>query len=291
MKKLLALLLALVLTLSFTACGGTSAPQTEAPGNNAEIPAKTYSQDEVVQAAKDIYAKLNETAVQKDFDAFADLYVNTSEDVVKSEYDNIRDYRQYDQHFTVYVGNEGGYYLVSHVDAISSGVYPNTSVSRSWRMSIITPAEDGWKLDFSVQAQEAVKTALMAAMPQGMQDAQNAGRNITFFNYGNFMQLDTGLYVDGILDANIMNLWQDEEGNLCIGVLINNGTDGNRAISSMSIKLEDSALGTVFEGELGTENILEGSSKYVVFTVPAAQVQSGTAAWSSMSYSMNTRSV
>lgn len=291
MKKIFALVLTLALALSFTACG-SNAPASAAQNNNTStVKVEKFSEKEVIQAADQLYIQLNDCAQQQDYQGYADLFVNTGDDVIKSMYDGMNLRSNYDQHFTLLACQADGYYCIGHTDAIVSGTYPNTNVNRGWFTALITYTADGWRYDLSDAAKEVIQEAMNETYPAGMQQAIKAGRNATNFNYGNFMHHDTSLVVDGVFDSNIMDLWQDEQGNLCIGVLINNGTDGNRTAQSMVVTIEDMNLGVVFEGDIGSQTVVKGSSKYVVVTVPAAQVRTGTAAWGTMRYNLNTRNL
>ena len=163
MKKLVALFLTFILAFGMVACGGGEGT------TKADTP-KTYTQAEILEAANDVYGKLCEAKRYGDYNRFAAMFTETTDDVISTQYDAFKDSEDYDQHFMVNVCNDQGYYLVSCVNAIASGTYPNTHVSRNWFSLIIKETEEGWKASFGTEAETVLNQALRTVYPEGGSD-------------------------------------------------------------------------------------------------------------------------
>lgn len=290
MKKLFTLFLSLTLVFSLTACGG-SETTTPTENNNSSTTESNLSAQDVIDAADQLRLELNNAAASNDFAAYSSLFVNTDEAIINNNFTNMYSMNEFDQHFTNYLGTDGKYHVVSHTDAIVSGVYPSHMTSRSNSLMILTKTADGWKYDLGTDAQNAYINIVVSKMHNEFQDAFTNGRNAVFFEFGNFTYLDSSCYVKNDFGATLTTLCQDAEGNVYAGIVFNNGTDGNRSATDIHLVVTDNSLGTVFDVYLEDTTVISGSNKYSVFCIPAGEIATGTSAWTSLNSNINHKNI
>lgn len=291
MKKLITLLLCLILALSATACSTT--PQNETNENPPAFSNDTFGNDslgnkevlvteaDAIAASKTLYAKMREYA-GKDYEAFSNLFRNTPEETIRSEYAvNWQAWDEYEkQNFVVVCRNEN-LFFVNVVHYIVAGTHPDTSMkSDCWNMCI-SYEKGAWKFDYSENAANSLD--ISGAYPEGYAKAAEQGRNAVSFAEKNRMFLDESAVYEGCTYFDVKFAWQDENGNLHVAVWFANGTNKNLAYNRCKITLTNSNDELIAELDGNPDLIVKAhSSKYAIYMFPAEDVSTGTEAWGSV---------
>lgn len=243
----------------------------------------TRSRQEVEAAAMDIMNKMF-TYAGNDYDAFTDLYTETPEEIIQSDYNaDYSDFTQKDQHFVTLVCSKDDYYRVDYTAAICAGFYPDYRTNYMSSGLVLKDTEEGWKIDFGNTAVEQINSAYMDTYPDGLLDAYNAGRNASEFDSYIHWNYNPQNVVKGDLAVKLKYMWQDENMDLHLVLLYANGTGANRSVYNTKVTVTDDTLGTVFDGYVDDFVIMNGSNALREYVIPGDQVLTGTQTWGNMS--------
>jgi len=283
----------LIVALSLTGILGTMTIM-------AEETAGTYVEGSITnEQAKLAFQNLMEQTLDyvrnEDYNAFASLYRNASEEAINSDYQYYHDTIIGDGYpdfaYTAFAG-DGTHFMGFMQNSLTSGYYPdyrtmqhNTSLSFSY-------VDGEWKFDYSEEIMNALNQILLNDYypAECMQSAGITGNGIDFSNGADFSWVNEDIVIPGSLAANIYLAWQNEDGSVGLLLNVKNGTNEIRAMNSITVTFTDDTLGTIFNETFSGENIAPGKAKNYLLTVDAARVMTGRQKWGSVHYDVDTQS-
>ncbi len=159
----------------------------------------------------------------------------------------------------------------------------NASTARSFVLKMVQ--ENGqWKLQLNSSAQKDISSVEYSGVnthTNGYYAARNAGRNVATMADGNYLYSGTTSVYSGTTASKAIMAWQEENGDVVVGVWLANGTSSDVSYSSISLSLTDE--NQVLSGSCAMSvTVPAGTGKMVFVRVPAASVYTGTATWSSL---------
>ena len=252
------------------------------------------SDEELKEESLALWQNLAESAVSGDYDSFRALYKDTDEEAIQGDYsyDFNLDLGM-DQRYAIIIARSEPYYYVQILSAMCAGTFPNTQYQDSWYNLVMEETVDGLRITYNEEViNRLTEYANDAIYPEDMLDALSCGRNCTEMNVP-YLHCDPGCVISGAFFENLAFAWQDEEGNLMLGLMSANGSGGNRAYNSINIELTDDNLGTIYSGDVigksvdGNCMIANNTNKILYFKIPYNEVQTGTSQWGSMHCSFN----
>ena len=99
-------------------------------------------------------------------------------------------------------------------------------------------------------------------------------------NRDSYSYLDDEAVYDWVATAEVKFVWQDEEGNVYVTIVLRNGTDDERTFSGGHLVLNDTDLGTVAEFDLPTEETVEPGKNIVhTYRINSEFINTGTEPW------------
>lgn len=284
MKRLFALLLALAMLFTLAACGTDAEKEaskptvketTASPANTT--PPRKPTKQEVETAAIELYYQAEKAAKEQNYSAFSSLYTDSRADEVSTLYRNWNAQTPMDQHYCSLVCEKDGYYYVSVVHAITTGVGSNADAYYRSELYALKQTADGWKMvllgdDRSVYIEQ---------LNQSAKDAREAGRNFIIFNNAFEMCfLDSNIAVQGVMISDCAYAWQDADGYVYLAIYLSNGTDVNQSIDTLEISLSDQELGEILDVRYTEDVILAAhSSSILTLKVAPNKVRTGMKPW------------
>ncbi len=239
------------------------------------------TEEEVVAGVNSLFQKL--MASKKDPAALAELMEGESEQDIQNLQSMLDKMDDFDKMNTVVTASAYPYYQANTTFYIVSGVSPNTSMSASAYDVTAMLVEDVWKLCY-VQAGVDALSAVQNAedfYPQGFRE----GKNQTIFTSLNKMYLDENLVYEGCTNAEVKFVWQDQEGNLYIGIWFANGLDRNVSWTKCNIELLLDGESTIckLKNEPLSVTLKAHRSGVHVLKVPVDQINHADEVWERIS--------
>lgn len=288
MKKLITLLLCLAMVLSMAACGADSkTTQSElAAKETTATPEKTTpyhkpTKQEIEAAAIELYYQARQA---ENYGKFSALYTDSDADEVYALFKSGSEQETMDQHHFSFVCEKDGYYYVSALHAITTGVGANADAYFIGELYALKQTADGWKMVLRSDD----RSVYIDGLNQSVKDAREAGRNfIMFNNYFEMCFLDSDIAVRGVVISSCAYAWQDADGYAYLAIYLSNGTDTNQSIDMLKINLSDQELGEILDVRY-TENIIlpAHSSRVLTLRVAPDKVRTGMKPWSWVSSSV-----
>ena len=216
--------------------------------------------------------------VQNDDKAgFAKLFSAFPEDQkqnIDEEFATFRKYKSLIQKTSPYIlaSADGVYYCESmHYLVTKSGSkthmdnytyrYVIKKIDGEWRFSPVTEEEEN-----------AIMESYLRRMPSGFQQAYEARRNAALF--GNYMWMEPELVLEGCTYERIYTAYQNEDGSVDVHVALSNGTDKTVVYSSLTVRIDDAALGQIVNQKTSISiRVLPGNTEYYVVHVNANNVK------------------
>lgn len=303
MKKLTCILLVALMLLSMAGCGNSAPQETTGttttvkstvpetftgPSTTPEATAPELTSAEILEQAKALYLQMHKAQAQGDYASFADCFAITDDAEIQQCFEQMNDIQQYDQHHAVYVLQQGEYHLVTFVDAIVAGTYPDTRRSSACFNHVFVMTDDGCKIVGNSEVLNSID--ISPVLPDKVAEIAKTATNLVQFHTTGYAYLDQNFYFEGSLDINSVFAYQDADGKVYLYLLISNGTDGNRSIQNLHVEVTDSVLGTVLsETHSGSVIVKKNSSKLIVLEYPAECIKTGTATWGNINVSTNSK--
>ena len=264
----------------------TSEKKTEEVVEVKEVPTKKEAKEEFDK----MYEKAVSYCMEQNVDGFYSLFTSsTSSDEKDKEYDTL--VRILDEDYpdvkSEIIWDDGDYFL-GFVQRSITTKSDNGKTNSLWdsKWWIITREDGAWKFDSSEKAYTALrdeKTGINQAIyPDGWLDAVKNGRNATTFDTNDLSWVNHKIVVPGCFDTRAYVLWQNEDGSVDVLLNIKNGTDKVVNVKSITIKITDDELGTIFEKEFGGDSINRNKAKNYTLTIDASEVITGTKKWGNL---------
>lgn len=261
-------------------------------GSDAKVVQADASDEEVVEATQELLSDFEEYG-GNDYEHFAELYRDTSEETIKNEFDAVTEtvshIGNYDRQISQVLAEVDGYYAVENTFYIVAGTPPNTHMEQTSYVWMVSEKDGEWKFDYSDVANEKIINKLVDIYPKGYIQALNAGKNARFFVAQNCMYLDETKVYEGCSHNEVKYVYQNDDGSVTFGIWLVNGTGANIYYSSGTITMTDETLGTVVDlSDLNVDTSVKAMSNRIVeITIPASEVMTGTQAWGNVSCEMS----
>ena len=309
MKKTAVLFVAMVMVMAllFAGCAGedsgpagvgageVEAPADKSPEEAPEEPeaAPELTREEVEAVAMEVFQQLQEYA-GRDIEAFAALFTNTTEERIQQHFE--QDYRalDLDKHMVVEIGRSNPYYYVNVIGYIVAGISPDTNLQVRGATLTLANVDGEWKVESSESADEIFDNLRFVGdrvFPEDFRSAYTQGRNAIHFHMYEYNELVEDAVFEGAVRPVVKYVWQEESGDVLIGLLFSNGTETNVHFSTGDIYLETQAGKEIVDLENVALNtsVAAGKNKMSYFRVPADEVKTGTEKWDSAVYSLDAR--
>ena len=126
-------------------------------GSDAKVVRADASDEEVVEATQELLSDFEEYA-GNDYEHFAELYRDTSEETIKNEFDaateTVNHIGNYDRQIFQVLAEVDGYYAVGNTFYIVAGTHPNTHMEWDSYIWVVSEKDGEWKFDYSDEANE-----------------------------------------------------------------------------------------------------------------------------------------
>lgn len=256
-------------------------------GSDAKVVQADASDEEVVEATQELLSDFEEYA-GNDYEHFAELYRDTSEETIKNEFDaateTVNHIGNYDRQIFQVLAEVDGYYAVGNTFYIVAGTHPNTHMEWDSYIWVVSEKDGEWKFDYSDEANEKLSDKIVDLYPAGYAKATNEGKNTAFFGTANYMYVDETKVYEGCNNNELKYMYQNDDGSVVLGIWLANGTNNNIYYSSGTLTVTDETLGTVIDlSDLNVDTSVKAmNSRVVELTIPASEVMTGTQGWGSL---------
>ena len=256
-------------------------------GSDAKVVRADASDEEVVEATQELLSDFEEYA-GNDYEHFAELYRDTSEETIKNEFDaateTVNHIGKYDRQIFQVLAEVDGYYAVGNTFYIVAGTHPNTHMEWDSYIWVVSEKDGEWKFDYSDEANEKLSDKIVDLYPAGYAKATNEGKNTAFFGTANYMYVDETKVYEGCNNNELKYMYQNDDGSVVLGIWLANGTNNNIYYSSGTLTVTDETLGTVIDlSDLNVDTSVKAmNSRVVELTIPASEVMTGTQGWGSL---------
>ena len=157
---------------------------------------------------------------------------------------------------------------------------PETLAEYPWILCL-KYTDDGWIIDAEMSARDMAwvqAKEVLDAVPAGYMREDIVNRAPE--NRDSYSYLDDEAVYDWVATAEVKFVWQDEEGNVYVTIVLRNGTDDERTFSGGHLVLNDTDLGTVAEFDLPTEETVEpGKNIMHTYRIDSEFINTGTEPW------------
>ncbi len=249
--------------------------QTEEEGMTEEM---------ILQGAEELFDQLLKYA-GSDSDKFAELFVGASEEEIQAEeevFAEIGEQEYENQYFGIVVNGEPYFRMTYAFYTLTDD--SDDFISKTANEFEMSFTDGQWRKDYSEEAHDAVHSAEQweAVYPDGMVKALDRGEPNRWTSGDGFCFLDEDFIFDGALDAELLYLWQNEDGSADAVVGMANGTEESACIEEVSITVTNTESGkTILDYTAAcNEQIEPGCNETVTFHINASQVLAGTDSWS-----------
>lgn len=177
---------------------------------------------EAVEAFKGIVSEYRKYA-NKDYDKFAKLYTSNT-DKIEIKEDFKRNVSKYKNEWYYLIANYNNYYYVGYK---CHKVNKDGSVDYDWMNRILCKEDGEWKIEDSGKAWAQINKPLDTDpkySSDGFVEAYNFLNNNYVFDY-DYSYLNGSYYYKGVSSARVKYIYQQDDGNLVVGIVFNNGTD------------------------------------------------------------------
>ena len=256
-------------------------------GSDAKVVRADASDEEVVEATQELLSDFEEYG-GNDYEHFAELYRDTSEETIKNEFDaateTVNHIGNYDRQIFQVLAEVDGYYAVGNTFYIVAGTHPNTHMEWDSYIWVVSEKDGEWKFDYSDEANEKLSDKIVDLYPAGYAKATNEGKNTAFFGTANYMYVDETKVYEGCNNNELKYMYQNDDGSVVLGIWLANGTNNNIYYSSGTLTVTDETLGTVIDlSDLNVDTSVKAmNSRVVELTIPASEVMTGTQGWGSL---------
>ena len=243
-----------------------------------------FTEEKALSAVQALWSQAKKYA-GKDYFAFKKLFVDTSDEDLQKLYEADFHQSEYDKTNYVVIGFDYPYAYIQIEDYIVAGTHPNTHMRSFPNIMVIVYKNNEWKLVYNEEVIQGNKKVInnQELYHAGFVDAKLSGRNSVMFG-SSYMYLDSSAVFKGFLETRVLFAWQQEDGSVCIGVFIANGTNENIAYKSADITLTDQTYGEILNVSGNVNWIIRANTSAVQYIViDAVDIKTGTQQWTSIS--------
>lgn len=250
-----------------------------------------FTAENMIASATDLGNRMLIYADNHDYANFANLFHSVSDDSIKTFYNQMVEYTDtYDKVEVVPVKAQGVNIMLSVNMYAVSGTFPHSSYKSQSFLLPMSYKDNMFLLDLSNAAQQALANGeYLFDVPEGMQAARNMGRNSTVFDSSNYMHTMARCF-EGALVNELKYAWQNSDGSVSISVWFANGTGRDVVYTKFkSLSLKDDKLGFIvlLQNSSVSLSVSNGASGLYTWTIPADEVKTAFADWSSISADVN----
>lgn len=190
---------------------------------------------------------------------------------------------RYENKKVTFVAHQNDLYSLSIVDYTVDGFFPNTHTETNSYCLVVRNINGKFVVDESQENEDIMNKKILSEnyiFPKEFIQAYFAGRNVVLTDEYNYLFLNDHPVYEGSSQTVVKYVWQEEDGRVGIGILIQNGSDHDIYYGGGTITLTDSYL-----GEIGTWNIVvdetvsAGECRRYEFVFDEHDVNTGTQAW------------
>ncbi|HHU64253.1 MAG TPA: hypothetical protein GXZ32_08660 [Clostridiales bacterium] len=251
--------------------------------NEKESSVSEYRQQEVAAAFEELFSELVSYA-GKDYDKFNHLFRNSSEDAMKSLYDENWSEFQQDKNIYSLICSRDNFYFTNVNSYIVTGQHPNSRLICHSYTFPLSCVDDEWKFDYSdeaIAALDAESTENASLYPEGFLDAWKSGGNSAMLTPLNYMYLDNKCVYEGYSNFETKFAWQNDDGSVNLAFWIANGTDLNIYYKTATVTMTNNDNETIISlSDIPVDIAVPAmTSKIHVVQIPKSQVQNSTSKW------------
>ena len=225
-------------------------PDSTAKPNDGDT--KENDDSSIEETAKQLTDKLIEYA-GKDKKAFAKLFRNTDDSVIEQYYNTLYDkFREYGKSLIAVAAQDGDSVWFTALYYQIPENYPAEKEKSVYLSTIMTHADDGWKLEWNDDVRSRLQSKYdNAGFTQEGLWAKESGYAWAKF----FIPFDpdnTAIFYENAVMCKVTEMYMDENDNLNLTVYASNGTDKDVKLTGMDISVSDGDR-TLFEKHFDVE--------------------------------------